>query len=91
MERSLVCENRDWLIELSFCDEPQKRSELARRIAEDTADRWDKMSSGKGPEMKSMMSERDWSQINALKMKIKEVPEFHRMALELGIDPLKKK
>jgi hypothetical protein len=38
--------NRDWLIELSFCEDTAKKRDLAIRIANDTADRWLKVGSG---------------------------------------------
>ena len=31
---------RHWLIELSYCDDKARRADLARKTAEDTADKW---------------------------------------------------
>src|SRR6267143_3918567 len=56
--------NRDWLIELSFCEDPVKKRDLAVRIANDTADRWSKVGSGKGEGMPPLITSDDRKQLD---------------------------
>lgn len=79
--------NRDWLIELSFCDDKAKRADLARKIAEDTAERWHKMASGEGSELKSMMTENDRDEIRAAGDAVRSLAEeVDTLAKYTGLD-----
>jgi hypothetical protein len=77
-------QDRDWLIQLSFSDNKKEKAELCRKIAEDTADRWHKMGSGKGADMKSMMSEAERAEIQAARRGIDELADAVKMAEALG-------
>jgi hypothetical protein len=77
--------NRDWLIELSFCDDPAKKRDLAVRIANDTADRWSKVGSGKGEGMPPLITSNDRKQLDLLRHEIHDLAETVKMAERLGI------
>ncbi len=77
--------NRDWLIELSFCDDPAKKRDLAVRIANDTADRWSKFGSGKGEGMAPLITSDDRKQLDLLRHEIHDLAETVKMAEKLGI------
>jgi hypothetical protein len=82
--------NRDWLIELSFCDDPAKKRDLAVRIANDTADRWSKVGSGKGEGMPPLITSDDRKQLDLLRHEIHDLAETVKMAEKLGIRTLNK-
>jgi hypothetical protein len=82
--------NRDWLIELSFCDDPTKKRDLAVRIAKDAGDRWSKVGSGKGEGMPPLITNDDRKKLDLLGHEIHDLAETVRMAERLGIKTLDK-
>jgi hypothetical protein len=82
--------NRDWLIELSFCDDPAKKRDLAVRIANDTADRWLKVASGKGEGMPPLITGDDRKKLDLLGHEIHDLAETVRMAERLRMKTLDK-
>ena len=83
-ERIFSKENRDWLVELSFAKDVRARTKLCRRIAEDTADRWREIATGRGLEMKSMMSESDCRAIEEARLKFHELARASQLAKQTG-------
>ena len=79
--------NRDWLIELSFCKDPTKKRDLAVRIANDAADRWSKVGSGKGEGMPPLITNDDRKQLARIGQEIHELAETIRRAEKLGLRP----
>jgi hypothetical protein len=80
--------NRDWLIEMSLCKDPAQRRDLAVRIANDTADRWARMASGKGEGMPPLITSDDRKQLDLLGHKINDLAETVKLAEKLGIKTL---
>jgi len=70
--------NRDWLIAMAFCEDDREKVHLAERIADDTAERFRKLTSGRGPEMRSMMEDHDRAAISDLRNKIAHLAESDR-------------
>ena len=77
--------NRDWLIELSFCEDIAKKRDLAVRIANDTADRWSKVVSGKGEGMPPLITSDDRKKLDSLRYEIHDLAKTIKMAEKLGV------
>jgi hypothetical protein len=82
--------NRDWLIELSFCDDPAKKRDLAVRITNNTPDRRSKVSSGKGEGMPPLITTDARKNLDLLRDKIHDLAETITRAEKLGIKTLDK-
>ena len=77
--------NRDWLIELSYCEDAVKRRDLALRIANDAADRWAKVGSGKGEGMPPLITSEDREQLARLREGMQELADTIKVAERLGV------
>lgn len=76
--------NRDWLIELSYCEDAAKRRDLALWIASDAADRWAKVGSGKGEGMPPLITSEDREQLARLREGMQDLADTIKVAERLG-------
>ena len=76
--------NRDWLIELYFCKDAVKRRDIAARIAQDAADRWAKVGSGKGEGMPPLINGEERKQLEHLGQEIESLAGMIKTAEKLG-------
>lgn len=75
----LTMQNRDQLMELSFCKEEERRSQLISMIADDTADRFAKVRANKFEGLKPLITAEDKAKLGEMGYKIHEVAEKHRL------------